>query len=48
MTFALSLLAPENLWAAIPFKVAACAVFPAALWMFGFFREDEIRWLRSL
>jgi hypothetical protein len=48
VTFALSRLAPENLWAAIAFKVAACAVFPAALWAFGFFREDEIRWLRSL
>ncbi len=48
ITFALSSLAPENLWTAIPVKVAACAAFPALLWAFGFFREDEIRWLRSL
>jgi O-antigen/teichoic acid export membrane protein len=48
ITFALSSLAPGNLWTAIPVKVAACAAFPALLWFFGFFREDEIRWLRSL
>jgi O-antigen/teichoic acid export membrane protein len=46
--FALSTLAPANLWAALPLKSLACAVFPAALWTLGFFREDEIRWLRSL
>jgi O-antigen/teichoic acid export membrane protein len=48
ITFALSSLAPVSLWAAIPVKVAACAAFPVVLWAFGFFREDEIRWLRSL
>ncbi len=48
MTFALSSFAPSNLWTAIPFKMAACATFPAALWAFGFFREDEMRWLKSL
>ncbi len=48
MAFALSSLAPLNLWAAVPLKIGACALFPLALWAFGFFREDEIRWLRSL
>lgn len=46
--FGLSALAPENLWVAIPLKALACALFPVALWAFGFFREDELRWLRSL
>jgi O-antigen/teichoic acid export membrane protein len=48
LTFALSTLAPGNLWAAIPFKIAACAMFPPALWALGFFREDERKWLSSL
>jgi O-antigen/teichoic acid export membrane protein len=48
MAFAISTLAPRNLWAAVSLKAVACALFPAALWAFGFFREDEIRWLRSL
>ena len=48
IAFALSMLAPRNLWAAVPLKAFACAIFPVALWTFGFFREDEIRWLRSL
>jgi O-antigen/teichoic acid export membrane protein len=48
ISFALSMLAPWNLWAAVPLKAVACAIFPVALWAFGFFREDEIRWLRSL
>ena len=48
IAFALSSLAPRSLWAAVPLKAAACATFPLALWAFGFFREDELRWLRSL
>ena len=48
IAFALSALAPRSLWAALPVKAAACATFPVALWAFGFFRDDEIRWLRSL
>jgi O-antigen/teichoic acid export membrane protein len=48
LTFALSTFAPSSLWAAIPFKVAACAIFPPALWALGFFREDERKWLSSL
>jgi O-antigen/teichoic acid export membrane protein len=48
IAFALSMLAPRNLWAAVPLKAFAGAIFPVALWTFGFFREDEIRWLRSL
>jgi O-antigen/teichoic acid export membrane protein len=48
MAFGISTLASRNLWAAVSLKAAACAIFPAALWAFGFFREDEIRWLRSL
>jgi hypothetical protein len=48
MAFVLSALAPGNPWAAVPLKAFACALFPVALWAFGFFREDEIRWLRSL
>ncbi len=48
LTFGLSTLGPPSLWAAVPFKMAACAVFPAALWMLGFFREDERKWLKSL
>jgi O-antigen/teichoic acid export membrane protein len=47
-TFALSALAPGSVWAAIPVKLAALAAFPLALWAFGFFREDELRWLRSM
>jgi O-antigen/teichoic acid export membrane protein len=46
--FGVSTLAPLSLWAAVPLKAVACAIFPVALWAFGFFREDEIRWLRSL
>ena len=48
IAFALSTLAPRSLWAALPVKAVACAIFPLALWVFGFFRDDEIRWLRSL
>jgi O-antigen/teichoic acid export membrane protein len=48
IAFGLSTLAPRNLWVAVPLKAFACAVFPLGLWAFGFFREDEIRWLRSL
>ncbi len=48
ITFGLSTLAPSSLWAAVAFKIGACAVFPAALWILGFFREDERRWLSSL
>ncbi len=48
MAFTLSTLAPGNVWVVLPIKALACAIFPAALWVFGFFREDEIRWLRSL
>ena len=41
MAFGISTLASRNLWAAVSFKAAACAIFPVALWAFGFFREDE-------
>jgi O-antigen/teichoic acid export membrane protein len=46
--FALSSLAPRDLWSALAFKAVACAAFPLTLWVFGFFRDDEIRWLRAL
>jgi O-antigen/teichoic acid export membrane protein len=48
IAFALSSLAPRDVWRALAFKAAACSAFPFALWAFGFFREDEIRFLRSL
>lgn len=48
VAFGISTLAPPNPWVAVPLKTLSCAIFPAALRVSGFFREDEIRWLKSI
>lgn len=52
LAFSLSLLAPgewPSEWKrAVAIKLGASLVFPAALFGFGFFRRDEIAWLKAL
>lgn len=47
IAYAVSLIAPLDWQTAIPVKVVASLVFPAALAAFGFFRHDEIQWLKD-
>jgi O-antigen/teichoic acid export membrane protein len=48
LAYAVSSLAPLDWQLAIPIKIGASLVFPAALFAFGFFRHDEIEWLKRL
>jgi O-antigen/teichoic acid export membrane protein len=45
LAYAVSTLAPLAWQTAIPVKLGACLVFPAALFALGFFRKDELAWL---
>ena len=47
LAYAVSTLAPFEWQTAIPIKLGASLVFPAALFVFGFFRRDEIEWLKD-
>ena len=47
LAYAVSTLAPLEWQRAIPIKLGATLVFPAALAVFGFFRHDEIEWLKD-
>ncbi len=47
LAFAVSALAPDRWVLAIPAKIAATLLFPFALYAFGFFRSDEMIWLKS-
>ncbi|MGH9321333.1 MAG: polysaccharide biosynthesis C-terminal domain-containing protein [Vicinamibacteria bacterium] len=47
LSFAASTLAPLDPWSAIPVKLLAALGFPLALYLLGFFRPDEILWLKS-
>ncbi len=46
--YGLSLLAPAEILPALTVKVFVLALFPAALYLLGFFREDEIRQLKRV
>ena len=48
LCYGVSLTAPEDLLAALAVKAGALALFPAALYLLGFFRPDEIRKIKSL
>lgn len=45
LTYALSLLAPRDLWPAFAVKTGLLAVFPALVLISGFFRPSERTWL---
>ena len=47
-SFAASRLAPEPSLTSVLLKVGALAIYPAALFAFGFFRENEIQMLKRL
>ena len=47
LAYAVSTLAGDAWQTAIPLKLAATLVFPAALAALGFFRHDEIAWLKE-
>ena len=47
LAYAVSTTAPLQWQTAIPIKLVASLVFPAALFVFGFFRHDEIEWLKD-
>lgn len=48
LSFATSRLADEPSLTSVLIKVGALSIYPAALFVFGFFREDEIRRLKGL
>lgn len=48
LAYLVSTLAPLEWQLAIPIKLGASLVFPAAMFAFGFFRHDEIEWLKRL
>ena len=48
LAYGFSLAAPEDLLAALAVKIPALALFPVALYFFGFFRQDEIRRLKEI
>lgn len=48
LAFGISTLAPLDWRSAVPIKLLALAAFPLGLYLFGFFRPDEVRWLRNL
>lgn len=48
LSYAISLTAPEELLAALSVKLAALGVFPAGLYLLGFFRSDELTRLKAL
>jgi len=45
LAFFVSTLAPVEWIQAVPIKLGASLLFPAALYAFGFFRKDELKWL---
>jgi O-antigen/teichoic acid export membrane protein len=47
-SYGLSLAAPEYVWTALPVKILALCLFPAALYFFGFFRPEEIARIKRL
>ena len=47
LAYVVSTTAPFEWQRAIPIKLGASLVFPAALFAFGFFRHDEIEWLKD-
>jgi O-antigen/teichoic acid export membrane protein len=47
LSYGIAALAPQELSAAIPIKTLAVLAFPAALYLLGFFRDDEIQWMKS-
>jgi hypothetical protein len=47
LAYGVSTLAPFEWQTAIPIKLGASLVFPAALFAFGFFRHDELQWLKD-
>ncbi len=47
LAYVVSTLAPLEWHIAIPIKLGALLVFPAALFVFGFFRHHEIEWLKD-
>jgi O-antigen/teichoic acid export membrane protein len=48
LSFSVSLAAPEPSLTALLVKAGALAIFPGALYAFGFFKEKEIAWLKAL
>lgn len=47
LSYAVAALAPQDLKTAIAVKALAILAFPAALYFLGFFRDDEIQWMKS-
>ncbi len=47
LAYVVSTTAPFEWQRAIPIKLGASLVFPAALFVLGFFRHDEIEWLKD-
>jgi O-antigen/teichoic acid export membrane protein len=47
LSFGIATAAPLDLRVAIPIKLAALVAFPLGLYAFGFFRDDEIEWLKK-
>lgn len=47
ISFGLSTLAPVDWKSAVPIKAGAALIFPVALWGLGFFRKEELDWIRS-
>ena len=48
LAYGVSLAAPDDLLKAVALKCVAILIYPAALLAFGFFRRDEIAWLKSV
>jgi O-antigen/teichoic acid export membrane protein len=47
VSFGIATLAPLDFVRAVSIKVVAALAFPLGLWAFGFFRDDELEWLRK-